>query len=249
VCYATAHGPTPGQPGFNDPQTITNPQPGIGSDFILSMVITKDANGSVFLVLGKNGKYSLLPTVSLDTEGPKIVPFACISCHGGTYNAATRKVDGASFLPLDPELLAFPSQSGQAGEEEKIRQINAMIVNSDLTSAVAKYIRGLYGNAVSVAGTRATPDYVPQSWSAQAGFYRQIVRPYCMTCHLAAPPSWNFASWSNFQSNAALIKADVCNAHTMPHSELQYKAFWTKNTGPIYLPGLLAATLGFPSCP
>jgi hypothetical protein len=35
----------------------------------------------------------------------------------------------------------------------------------------------------------------------------------------------------------------------MPHSELQYKAFWLKDTGPLYLPGLLSATLGFPSCP
>ena len=68
-------------------------------------------------------------------------------------------------------------------------------------------------------------------------------------CHLAAPPSWNFASWSNFQDNAALIKVAVCNAHTMPHAEIQFKSFWTKDTGALYLPGLLATTLGFPSCP
>jgi hypothetical protein len=212
------------------------------------MVITKDASGSVFLVFGKNGKYTLSSTATLDTEGPKYIPHTCISCHGGTYNAATRKVDGASLLPLDPELLAFATPADQAAQEEKIRTINSLIVNSDPTSAIATYIRGLYGNAVNVPGTHATPDYVPQSWSPQAGFYRQVVRPYCTTCHLAAPSSWNFASWGNFQSNATLIKIAVCNAHTMPHSELQYKAFWTKNTGPLYLPGLLAATLGFPSC-
>jgi len=145
-------------------------------------------------------------------------------------------------------LLAFADPLAQAGQEDAIRTINAIIVNSDPTSAVAKYIRGLYGNAVNVPGTHATPDYVPQSWAPQAGFYRQVVRPYCATCHLAAPSSWNFASWGNFQTNATLIKIAVCNAHTMPHSELQYKAFWTQNTGPLYLPGLLAATLGFPSC-
>ena len=236
MCYATAHGIPPGQPGFNDPQIITRPGEGVGADFILSMVITKDASGTVFLVFGKNGKYTLSPTVKLDTEGPKLVPFACLSCHGGTYNPVTRKVDGASFLPLDPGLLSFASPEDQAGQEERIREINAMIVNSDRTSAVAAYLRGLYGNAVSVAGTRATADYVPQGWAPQAGFYRSVVRPYCATCHLAAPSSWNFASWSNFEANAALIKAAVCNAHTMPHSELQYKAFWTKDTGPVYLP-------------
>jgi hypothetical protein len=247
-CYATAHGIPPGQAGFNDLTTITDPGAGMSSDFILSMVITKDPTGTVFLVFGKNGRYKLSPTVALDTQGQKFVPFVCLSCHGGTYNATTRKVDGASFLPVDPEMLVFASPAEQGAQEEKIREINRIIVESDPTSAVASYIRGLYGNAVTVVGKHATPDYVPQSWSTQAGFYRQVVRPYCTACHLAAPSSWNFASWGNFQGNAALIQASVCSAHTMPHSELQYKAFWTKDTGLLYLPGLLAATLGFPSC-
>ena len=247
-CYATAHGIVPGQAGFNDLTTITNPDAGVSSDFILSMVITKDPTGSVFLVLGKNGKYKQLASVTLDTQGQKFVPHVCLSCHGGTYNPTTRKVDGASFLPLDPELLVFASAAEQGAQEEKFRKINRMIVDSAPTSAVASYIRGLYGSAVNTPGMRAIPDYVPQSWSAQAGFYRQVVRPYCTACHLAAPSSWNFASWGNFQGNAALIQASVCVAHTMPHSELQFKAFWTKDTGALYLPGLLAATLGFASC-
>jgi hypothetical protein len=249
VCYATAHGSPPGLPGFNDPQTITHPQAGLGADFILSMVITKDPTGTVFLVLGKNAKYTLSPTVQLDTEGPKLVPFACLSCHGGKYNPITRKVDGASLLPLDPGLLAFASPGDQAAQEEKIRSINSMIHNSDPRSAVGMYIRGLYKGGVSQPGTRAQPDYVPAGWAQQSGFYRSVVRPYCSTCHLAAPTDWNFASWDNFQANAGLIRAAVCYAHTMPHSELQFKAFWTKDTGALYLPGLLAATLGFPSCP
>jgi hypothetical protein len=250
ICYATAHGIPPGQPGFNDPQTITHPNEGTVGDYILSMVIAKDASGTVFLAFGKEGSYPLLPTVRLDTEGPKFVPFACLSCHGGTYNPVTRKVDGASLLPLDPELLAFASPADQAAQEEKIRRINQMVVNSDPTSAIAVYIRGLYNGAASLSqpGARAKPDFVPAGWAAQAGFYRQVVRPYCALCHLAAPAAWNFASWTNFQSNAALIRADVCMAHIMPHGELQYKAFWTKDTGPLYLPGLLATTLGFPSC-
>ena len=257
VCYATAHGRTPGQPGFNDLQTITHPQAGVGADFILSMVITKDPSGTVFLALRSPTPeplhltipYTLLPGVQLDTEGPKLVPFACLSCHGGTYNPATRKVDGASLLPLNPGLLAFASPADQAAQEEKIRDINLKIQNSDPRSAVAAYIRGLYNGAVGQPGARAQPDYVPAGWAQQAGFYRSVVRPYCATCHLAAPTQWNFASWDNFLSNAGLIRAAVCYAHTMPHAELQFKAFWTKDTGPLYLPGLLAATLGFPSCP
>jgi hypothetical protein len=248
VCYATAHGIPPGQAGFNDPQTITHPGEGMGGDFILSMVIVKDGSGTVFLVLGKSGKYTLLPTVKLDTEGPKLVPFVCIACHGGTYNATTRKVDGSSFLPLDPNLLSFASPADQAAQEEKIRKINFMIHRAQPGSAIASYLNGLYHGAIATAGTTAQPDYVPASWAPQTGFYRSVVRPHCTMCHLAAPDSWNFASWQNFQDNGPLIYADVCQAHTMPHAEVPFKSFWLKDTGLLYLPGLLAATLGHPSC-
>jgi hypothetical protein len=193
-----------------------------------------------------------LTTVGLDTEGQKPLPFVCMSCHGGRYNPSTRKVDGASFLPLNPGLLAFASDAEQSAQEEKIRNINLMIHNSDPNSAIGAYIRGLYNGALGQPGARAQPDYVPAGWAPQAGFYRQVVRPYCTMCHLAQPGgkgSYNFASWGNFQGNAGAIYGSVCAQHTMPHSELQYKAFWTRDTGPLYLPGLLAWTLGFPSCP
>jgi hypothetical protein len=253
VCYATAHGVPPGQPGFNDPQTITHPQEGFSNDFILSMVIAKDATGTVFLAIknqpSNNNLYGLLPAVSLDTEGPKFVPFVCLSCHGGTYNPATRKVDGASFLPLDPELLAFASPADQAAQEEKMRKINWIIANSNSSPAISAYVQGLYNGAPNQPGAHAQPDYVPAGWAPQAGLYRQAVRPYCTMCHLAQPNgSYNFASWGNFQSYAGLIRASVCGAHTMPHSELQFTSFWLKDTGALYLPGLLAASLGFPSC-
>ncbi len=215
------------------------------------MVITKDLKGTTFLVLLRDtlAYAKIARTVALDTEGPKYVPQVCMACHGGTYNSTTRRVDGAAFLPLDPGLLAFASPAARAAQEEKMRKINWMIVLSEPSSAVATYIKGLYGNAPGAAGKTATPDYVPQGWAPQAGFYRSVVKPYCATCHLAAPTDVNFASWGNFQDNAGRIKASVCGAHTMPHAELQYKAFWTKDTGPVYTPGLLATTLGFPSCP
>jgi hypothetical protein len=45
-----------------------------------------------------------------------------------------------------------------------------------------------------------------------------------------------------------MFNAAVCATHSMPHGELQFKEFWTKNTGVVYLPGLLAASLGYNSC-
>jgi hypothetical protein len=252
ICYAAAHGAAPGEPGFADPDVVTHPVEGMGDGFILSMMIVKDPTGSVFMAFGPGGsprlQYRLLPEATLDTEGPKFIPFACLSCHGGKYNPQTRKVEGAQLLPLDPGLLAFASPAAKAGEQEKIRQINQMIVNSDPQSAVAAYIRGLYSGALSQPGAQAVDEFVPQGWAPQTGFYRSVVKPYCAMCHIAGPTYLNFASWQNFEDNKALIHAAVCRAKTMPHAELQFKAFWTRDTGPTYTPGLLAATLGYPSC-
>ncbi|MEO5509804.1 MAG: hypothetical protein ABIS27_04185 [Longimicrobiales bacterium] len=261
VCYAAAHGFPPGDPQFNDPGVITAPKEGEKEGFILAMVITKEPTGTTFMVFvpsvrkvdqvvgSVSGAYKLATEVSLDTEGPKYVPFACLSCHGGKYNPTTHKVDDASFLPIVPDLQSFASEGEKASQQERIRRINAIIAKSGSAPSVAAYINGLYGNQVSVAGRTATPDFVPSGWQTQAGFYRQVVRPYCATCHMAAPAQWNFASWGNFSENAGLIIAAVCKAHTMPHSELQFKAFWTKDTGPVYLPGLLATVLHDPNTP
>ena len=70
-------------------------------------------------------------------------------------------------------------------------------------------------------------------------------------CHMAVAgtdPDLNFLSWTNFKSNDGRIQAAVCGAHTMPHSELQYKAFLLKDTGSLYLPGLLFASITIPGC-
>lgn len=246
VCYASAHGMAPGEPGFNDPNLIT--QPGNNENRLLTMVIKKDPSGSVFMAFTPAEQFTVSPTVALDTEGDKYLPHVCLACHGGTYNPATRKVDGASFLPIDPGLQVFSSPAEKTRQEFSIRRINEIIANSGSSAAVTAYINGLYGNAVSVPHQQATPDYVPAGWQEQAGLYRQVVRPYCAMCHLAASSDRSFASWGNFQANAALIRAAVCSAHTMPHAELQFREFWLKDTGSLYLPGLLATSLGFPSC-
>jgi hypothetical protein len=123
-----------------------------------------------------------------------------------------------------------------------------MMMNSDPTSAVAIYIRGLYQGAHLQAGKVAKPDFIPSGWSQQTGLYRQVVRPYCVMCHLAGPSNLDFSNYGNFQSSLGMMFAAVCKAHTMPHSELQFQSFWTKPTGAIDIPGLLAVTTGNPSC-
>jgi hypothetical protein len=236
-------------------------------------VIIKDAAGAFYFYaftpgqwdLGVNtdeafyNKWIVTPglqsSLTLDSEGAKSVPHSCLSCHGGQWNAATHRVTGSSFLPLDPSSLVFGTNQPndranytREGQEENIRRINQIIASASVGSAVASYINGLYNGSANTKGAVARTDYVPSGWSAQTGFYLSTVRPYCANCHLAAPATINFASWGNFLQNKAAIYNAVCVAHTMPHAEIPYRAFWTKDTGVLYLPGLLAATLGYPSC-
>ena len=256
ICWATSHGPGAGEPGFADPAVITTAA--AQSDRIrTTTVIIKDATGMRFRVFGPptgGSGYDEGPSapshfILLDGEGKKFAPQACTACHGGSYDATSKRVIGASLLPLNPSELAYAGGSaGRAAQEDSIRKINQYVVGSAPSAAVAAYINGLYGGKVGVAGTKAIDDYVPSGWSAQPGLYRQVVRPYCSTCHMAADPGYSFASWGNFQGNAALIRASVCATHSMPHAEIPFKEFWTKNTGALYLPGLLAASLGYDSC-
>jgi hypothetical protein len=257
VCYATAHGLPPGRPGFVG-QDTTHPSPGDGGgDFILAMMIIKDLSGAHFYVLKShsyNDAYKHHPVAvpqfkaTLDSEGGKFIPHVCLSCHGGTYNPTTHVVDGASFLPLNPSLLAFASAGDLALQQWNIARVNEIIMNADPKSAVADFIRGLYPGNIDSPQVVATPDFVPIGWSQQAGLYRQIVGPYCANCHMAAPSAYNFMSYDNFMANKAAIFLAVCKAHTMPHAEIPFKALWTSDTGSLYLPGLLATVLGYPSC-
>ena len=255
VCYTNSHGPGPGEPGFADPNTITLAA-SMRTQLRTMTVIIKDATGMRFLVFvptssdyGTVSSTSANALIKFDTEGEKLAPHSCLACHGGHFDPSTSRVVGASMLPLDPLQLVFAGGSaGRAAQEESIRRINELITRTTPSAAVIDYINGLYGGAVSRPGLSAVTNYVPAGWSQQPGLYLQVVRPYCATCHLAAQPSYSFASWGNFKGNAALIQTAVCATHSMPHAEVPFTQFWTKDTGVLYLPGLLAAALGYSSC-
>ena len=155
---------------------------------------------------------------------------------------------GDALPPIRGAGFAASGPMSRSAQEEQIRQVNLVVINSSKSSAVISYIQGLYNGAVQQPGAQAVADYVPAGWAQQAGFYRQVVKPYCASCHLAAPPHLSFSSWSNFQQSAAAIHTAVCKTRTMPHSEIAFRELWLKDTGVLFLPGLLAVTLGFQSC-
>ena len=94
---------------------------------------------------------------------------------------------------------------------------------------------------------RADDNYVPQGWASHAPFYRAVIKPYCITCHLATPANVNLMSYANMMQNAAAIFADVCQNHTMPHAELTYRRFWSASTLP-FPADQLAQALGHTRC-
>jgi hypothetical protein len=191
--------------------------------------------------------WSSSPMATFDSEGPKYVPQVCMSCHGGTFNPRTGLVDGATLLPVDPGLV--DAGANRAAAEEPIRRVNAAVFMSNPSPSVVSYITGMYGGRVGIPGAVAAPNYVPTGWASEANLYTSVVKKNCAMCHLATNPAYDFLSAGNFLQNKALIQAAVCGAASMPHAEVPFNRFWTEDTGPIYVPGLLAARLGYPSCP
>jgi hypothetical protein len=203
---------------------------------------------------------------TLDSEGAKYLPHVCLPCHGGTFHPDTGVVTGATFLPVDPSLVAFSNQPGhdRASSEEAIRQINAHIMDSQPPQAIADYINGMYKGNVPTAPFRYLPvqspgavaqgNYVPDGWAQQADFFKKVVKPNCLMCHLAtSSPSLVFDSADKFFANKALLYAAVCVGRSMPNAELPYNNLWsslgpsgTVNDGPA---ATLAVALGHSSCP
>jgi hypothetical protein len=194
---------------------------------------------------------SLRSGAVLDSQGRKGVPHACLSCHGGTYNPVTKQVTGASLLPVVPGRLRFPPGNwtgNRRTSEESIRRINEIILQSNPAPGIVDQIHAMYGGAVSAPNKTANDAAVPAGWTQQAGLYRQVIAPYCASCHFAQRGPMNFRSWGNLLQNKDAVQRTVCREFTMPHSEILFRKFWTEG-GAVSLPGMLSSALGFPKCP
>lgn len=97
-------------------------------------------------------------------------------------------------------------------------------------------------------GAQANDNAVPSGWAQQPGLYRQVIAPYCGSCHSAQAGSLSFASLGNLVQHKAAVQRTVCTDFTMPHSEVAFRRFWSDG-GVVSLPGLLSTVLGFPGCP
>ena len=187
---------------------------------------------------------------AIDSQGRKAIPHACLSCHGGRLDPASGQVIGASLLPIVPARIAFGetyTRRTRAQEEENIRAINQIVLLSNPAPAIAAQIQTMYAGTVQVPGTRANDAAVPPGWRGSEGIYKQIVEPYCSSCHFAQRGTLSFASAADLRTHRDAVQRTVCTDFTMPHSEPLFRRFWTEG-GIVSLPGLLSTWLGFNSC-
>ena len=191
-----------------------------------------------FYVFGATGRRQ--EWAQLDTLGARPHPMVCMNCHGGDYDSERHLAVNARFLPLDPSLVDFAADAGpdltRAGQDESIRAVNAMALETPLTPAQRELVAGLYGGQPELPGQVSLAGWVPDAWRGSVDdhdFYDGVVKPYCATCHLAAqlgPDDRTLWSHRIFQSpaafNAASLVDYVCEDFSMPNAQPTAHAFW-----------------------
>lgn len=181
-----------------------------------------------FIAYGPDGR--LLSDLALDNEGPKAIPGLCLACHAGTYDTPSNTVRDAQFLPLDPDNFEYSSRVGfrknDGAQQERLRQLNALVRQTSPTPAIAQLIDGWYARGgVNTAGTRADTTFVPPGWAAKPTVYSAVIGPFCRGCHVAQATT-TLDTWAQLQARSGVTRAFVCDSRTMPHAEVTQARFW-----------------------
>ncbi len=178
-----------------------------------------------------DGFGALLRDAVLDSEDDvvKPVPGVCLTCHQGSYNPSTDTVTGARFLPFDLDSFEYTTTVGyrRADQEQAFRKLNRIVRDTNPTPAMSDLIDGWYApNGVYSETAVFDGSYVPSGWSSESTLYREVVKPYCRTCHAAnaANTGIDFLSFSGFAARP--IEYYVCDEKLMPHAELTFQKFW-----------------------
>ncbi len=263
LCWATSHGsvPAPGAP-VDGPARARAGEQVLDISSVSVILAWPDGrkffgswavDGTVSNTLPFDNEFRFLRIARIrfaakfDSQSNKSVPHVCTSCHGGRYDPQSNLVTGASLLPLVPATLEFVSPSALASQEEAIRQINEIVLSSNPAPAVVAQIDALYSGTPRVAQTRANNMGVPTGWRSEPNIYRQVIEPYCASCHFSMQGTLSLGSVADARSQRDAIQQTTCSTYTMPHSEMQFRRFWTEG-GNVSLPGLLSTWLGFNTC-
>lgn len=235
ACYVTNYGdpaqPSPG-PGNSASAALAatlsrNPQ-GLVATVAMEYRPTDTTNRVTFFAFDATG--ARINAVTLDTEGAKGLPGACISCHGGTFNSDSHTVAGAHFLPFDLDNFTYSSNAlyTRSAQEDAFRALNKLVKEAGPTPAITELIDGWYSSNLGATGPDQASDFLPAGWSGQKVMYHEVVKPYCRGCHVALSDSGvvNFDSYQDLTSFSSSALDHVCHKRDMPHAEVTRELFW-----------------------
>jgi hypothetical protein len=197
---------------------------------------SKGAQAVNYVAYDKDGNQALF--AKLDTVGINpAIPFNCTNCHGGSYDPTSHTVSGSRFLAFDLDTFEYANFQGyhRQDQENDFRKLNAhayAIAQSQGNTPMVQTIDGWYGGPgrVNTPGATFAGTFVPPGWGAgaQTDMYREVIAPYCRSCHLANAPDLNQASTVLPQggSPTSLPIQDLCNNFNMPLAERPMTLFW-----------------------
>jgi hypothetical protein len=245
ACYVTNYSGTAGQAVFNgNVTTILNDAINHQNSFATVAMVYSGGNTN-FVVYNAAGNQNL--RAQLDSTGVhQSIPNNCLTCHGifSNYNSSTHSVSGAKFLAFDPFAFLYSTQAGYTlnDQQEKFRQLNALVKQTGPTPGISQLIDGLYApNAVTTAGAIASDTYVPPGWNQNSnsvvdvGEYLGFIKPGCRTCHSSSSvPAYDFLESDDFTGALIpTIRQLVCGktsgtsrGHVMPQAERTSKKLW-----------------------
>lgn len=204
---------------------------------------------SDFAALDNGGVFALKDALAGDhfEQSANItVPDNCLTCHGvgATYNRSESGdswVEGAAFLPFDPEALIFSTSSStysKANMMPQIKALNALVWDTAPPAQVTALLQGMYPVNGTPTGPKDAssvfdPTYIPAAWKTADKVanqvYTEVVKPYCRTCHVTAYAGLDWDSYSEFQTASPSIAGDLCtsgNLLPMPQAEQIQRRFW-----------------------
>jgi hypothetical protein len=203
-----------------------------------------------FFVYGPSGRRQ--DWAQLDTIGPRANPHVCMNCHGGVYDSDRHLAKYARFLPMDPNLMTFgdPGEKPaitRAAQEERIRRLNALALRTPITPGQRDMLHELYDGKIETTGTVSLTSWQPTGWKdtfEHRELFDQVVKPYCLTCHLAMSQGLNGSQLHSYPlfDSAERFKAfpsnvSICGNFSMPNAQTTLNNFWSTDVGPIVVDG------------
>jgi hypothetical protein len=250
ACYVTNYSGVDGEAVFNRPvdEVIAQTNSGHGGFATVAMIYTPlptSSNSVQFVVYNKDGVAQFEAPLDVAQDNVSI-PQNCLSCHGidATYGGTTVS-NKAEFLPFDPFAFKFASSGSftLSAQQEKFRQLNALVKLANPTAATVEFIDGMYApSSVTTPGATAKDDFIPAAWEPNGtldgkAVYNGIVKRYCRTCHISSNKDLlDFNEWDDFTrkdpaasppiDQLPKIRFNICGSHAMPHAERVMKKFW-----------------------